>query len=589
MIRSSRVVEGLVCSVLVLVAVGVLQRIHEFSETRFLTIDEFQWGHATWLVSEGQVPYRDFYEHHLPLGYALHATLLDDRDGFVDRTLRLRAIAFGYVAVALALVGLATWRATRDAPLALLTLCIVPSVGFGLMSAIEYRGDNWAAFTLIASLALIEINQGIRSRGLAALAGGLVAVAIGMTEKVVLLGAGSIGLLLIATAMARTESARRRIGALRIDHPLPFLLTGAAVGLAGIAVLFAVGIADDAFEINVRHAIEHERLYPRFGVGQFLQPFWAETRLSSTLLAVFAASYVLVGTKRFWVLPLLAAAFGTLLIRAPFPYNYVLVCWLIAICAVRGYGTLVERFARRGDPSRPRHALWSLAYLLPLALLPSQLGFVSGTSRNTDQLALLERIERLTGPDDVVIDSAGGALFRPHRGYYWYHGRAHVRMFADYFENGLVPDMRASRAPFWIRSVRFDLLPAVAQRYLLTHYIPFHGDLNVLGFDTRATDRDERLEGRVDVVRSGRYFVSPLDPSGGAADAPFVRIDGAAASGPTIQLEAGIHRVEIEPGTPAYRFSYLPPEEFGPADPARPHTPLFEFRRSQRPGGSGAQ
>jgi hypothetical protein len=587
MSRSSRVVTGLVCSLLAVVAIGVLDRIHDFAETRFLTIDEFQWGHATWLMSQGQIPYRDFYEHHLPLGYGLHAKLLDNGAPFVDRVMQLREIGFGYLLVALAAVALATWKTNRSLPETLLTLCIVPSVGFGLMSAIDYRGDNWAAFSLITALSLIEINRKHASRGLAALAGGLVVVAIAMTQKIVLLGASAVGLMWLVTTLARSERARKRIGALRIDHPVPFALAGGILALIGFAWLFVHGIAGDAFEINVLHAIEHERLYPRFGIGQYLAPFLAETGASSAALALFAGVHVLGGIRNFWVLPLLAALVGTLLIRAPFPYNYVLVCWLLAICAVRGYSSLVRFLLRRGDAAHPAQALGSLAYLLPLLILPAQLGFVAGTSSNVDQLTLLERIERHSGPDEVVIDSAGGALFRPHRGYHWYQGRAHIKMFDDYFQHGLVPDMRASEALFWIRSVRFDLLPEAAQRYLMTHYVPLFGDLHVLGFATRATGPDERRTGRIDVLRSGPYHVVRVDADvGDGTIAPFVRIDGVEISGSTIELAKGIHEMEIGPGTPAYRFSYLPPEAFGPPTQARSHTPLFEFRRSERPGGS---
>ncbi len=587
MSRSSRIVTGLVCGVLALVAVGVLVQIHDFASTRFLTIDEFQWGHVTWLVAEGQVPYRDFYEHHLPFGYVLHSKLLGDDTSFVVRALRLRQIAFGYMVIALAVLGLATWKNSRSLPEVLLTFCIVPSIGFGLMSAIDYRGDNWAAFSLITCLSLIEINRSLASRSLAALAGGLAVVAIGMTQKIVLLGASAVGLMLLATLLARSEPAKRRIGALRIDRPLAFLLAGVAVAAAGLSWLACHGIAGSAFEINVIQAIEHERLYPRFGVDQYLAPFLAETAASSAVLALFAGVYAVGGTKHFWALPMLAAGLGTLLIRAPFPYNFVLLCWLIAICAVRGYSALVRRLALRGDPTRPAHAFMSVAYLLPLAILPAQLGFVSGTSSNTDQLALLEQIERHSGPDEVVIDSAGGALFRPHFGYHWYHGRAHIQMFDDYFQHDLVPDMRASEALFWIRSVRFDLLPDEAQRYLLSHYVPFFGDLHVLGFTTRATDPDEHRDGRVDVVRSGRYFVSRIAvDEGGQIPGPSLRIDGIEVAGPTIELTKGIHAIEIGPGTPAYRFSYLPAEDFGPSSQVRRHTPLFEYRRTERPGRS---
>ena len=49
------------------------QTVYTFSQGRFFSIDEWQYGHATWLVAQGARPYLDFFEHHFPLSYVLHA------------------------------------------------------------------------------------------------------------------------------------------------------------------------------------------------------------------------------------------------------------------------------------------------------------------------------------------------------------------------------------------------------------------------------------------------------------------------------------------------------------------------------------
>lgn len=82
--------------VLATVTVGVLGFVWQFTLTRFFTLDEYQWGHATWLIHEGKVPYRDFYEHHLPLGYTFHSLFYSDTSSFTDNALTLRKIAFAY-------------------------------------------------------------------------------------------------------------------------------------------------------------------------------------------------------------------------------------------------------------------------------------------------------------------------------------------------------------------------------------------------------------------------------------------------------------------------------------------------------------
>lgn len=591
--RRERLVWGITFVALGLAALSVLAQVYLFGQSRFLTIDEFQWGHATWLVSQGQVPYRDFYEHHLPLGYVLHAPLLDDADGFVANTLRLRHIAFFYMLAALGCLAWASWRTHRSGPEVLLLMSVVPSVGFGLMSAIDYRGDNWAAFTLIASLSLIEAARHTRSWVAAAGAGALFALAIGMTQKIALLGGGAVAVLLAGGVLARSDAARRRLGAFRMERPGAFVAGGLAIAALVLVAALALGILGQAYEINVLQSLRHERLYPGLGVGQFLEPYLTETAASSIALLAATAIYLAGGTRSFWALPLAGALAGGALIKAPFPYNFVLTAWLFGVCAVRGWCAVVRRTQPSASNDRVA-ALWPLLYLAPLAILPQQLGFVSGTSTLDDQLRLLEQVERYTDPDDVVIDSAGSALFRPNRGYHWYHGRAHVQMFADWFDRQLVPQMRESQAPLWIRTVRFDLLPKPAARYLLTHYVPLDGDLHVLGFTTRPTGPDEHRTGRIDIVRGGRYYVTALDAgsrgavgaSGGGHSAPpgnTLSIDGTPVDGPTIELEVGAHDVSILPGTPSMRFSYLPPEAFGPPARAQHHTRLFEYRRSRRP------
>jgi len=48
-----------------------------------------------------------------------------------------------------------------------------------------------------------------------------------------------------------------------------------------------------------------------------------------------------------------------------------------------------------------------------------------------------------------------------------------------------------------------------------------------------------------------------------------------------------LERFEIAPGTPAYRFSFLPLQAAPTPAPDRPHTRLFELRRARRPDAGG--
>jgi hypothetical protein len=291
----------------------------------------------------------------------------------------------------------------------------------------------------------------------------------------------------------------------------------------------------------------------------------------------------------FWWLPLAVAVLGGALMQTQYPYNFVYTGFLIVICAIRGYALVVERWRPAAGPLR---SLWPLLYLLPLAILPDQLAFVANSSSNRHQLALLGKIEQYSGPDDVVIDGSGSALFRDHGSYYWYHGSAHRRMFSSYFENELLRDYRDSRALLWIRDLRQRKLPQPVKQYFAEHYVHVDGDLYALGFEAGVAGEGDAPR-EVEIVRPGDYFVLEaaasqrarvVTPTRDGAATGLV-LDGRAVSGGRVRLEAGRHRVEVRAGSPSYLVSPLPAEAFERRiPPHRTHTPLFEYdARHRRP------
>ena len=64
-------------NILVIFSVSALAIIlYAFVFSGFQIVDEFEHLHASWLVSTGRVPYRDFFEHHHPLMWFLSAPLV---------------------------------------------------------------------------------------------------------------------------------------------------------------------------------------------------------------------------------------------------------------------------------------------------------------------------------------------------------------------------------------------------------------------------------------------------------------------------------------------------------------------------------
>ncbi|MFP5247049.1 MAG: hypothetical protein ACLGH0_10185, partial [Thermoanaerobaculia bacterium] len=72
-----------------------------------LAVDEVEFLRATKWVSEGQVPFRDFWEHHTPLQWALFAPFVIDAPG-VEAVLLLRWVQVAlWIALFVLLVRLA--------------------------------------------------------------------------------------------------------------------------------------------------------------------------------------------------------------------------------------------------------------------------------------------------------------------------------------------------------------------------------------------------------------------------------------------------------------------------------------------------
>jgi hypothetical protein len=575
--RAARVLA--VLGLLAALAISLVT-VHRFGQERFFTIDEYQYGHATWLVSEGQRPYVDFYEHHFPLSYVLHAPVLFGEGSFRERALRLRLVPFGYLALLCAVLGVAGYGVTRSLHAALLSALAPLAVGFSLMSAVDYRADNFAACLFMACLALLEANRSWDRRGVALLCGLLFMVAVFMTQKMAVVGGGTFAVF-AALDFARRRRARGAAApAPFVRHPVAFAASAAAVFIAVIGAGALLGLLPAAWEATIVGAIRHEQVYPTsIPIGRYWGPFWSAAPISTLAIVAFAVFFVAAGRGSFWRAPIAVSAVAAAVARAQYPYNYVLLAGLVALCAARGFAQAIEML-----PLRPAFAR-ALLTLLPLAVLPYQYTFLTRASSNEQQLNLLEKIEAFSSENDAVIDNAGGALFRDHGSYYYYHGKAQHRLLADYFAHGLVDDYRRAQALFWIADFRLGDLPPSVRRFWRRYYIPADRNLYTLGFSTPRTG-DAPAEVDIDVIRAGDYHVHPVRlggaglQSGAEGEAPGrLAIESRELSGGTVHLEERRYRITVLPHSPPMFLSLLPPEGFEPwVSGTLHHTRLFEFR-----------
>jgi hypothetical protein len=578
-----RSIQILALAVLAAAALYLFGEIYSFSQTRFFTVDEYQFGHATWLITQGQLPYVDFFEHHFPLSYVLHAPFLAGDADSETNALLLRKIVFrSWVALSL-LAGWACFALTRERAAAVLAGLLPLSFGFSLMSAIDYRADNFGAIYFAACLVLLEWNRQPRRRSIAVVSAMLGAIAVLMTQKMAFVAAGTLACMLAADLLGRLPAMKQRLGSDRtpfIAEPLAFFGSAIAIGLGALALAAALGLIQPGFEATVLQALEHELYYDSFSIFEkgYVTPFFEQTWPSTLAILLFAVGFFFTRAGRFWIFPVAVSLYGASLIVAPYPYNFVFLCWIVVLAGVRGF-TQAVAWLRERVPALEEAS--PLLFLLPLVALPMQVGFVADTISNEHQLALLRKIDEHGERDDAVIDSAGGAMFSPHASYYWYHGNAHRQMFRDYFESQLIDDFRASSALFWIRDMRFAKLPKAARDYLQSHYIQGSGDLHVLGIRTPPTG--EAAESfSFDVVRSAAYHFRRtrrgLDPGSSGSPATEIQVDGKQLAGGTLFLDVGVHEVVVAPHAPGYVVAPVEASFFEPR-PGPPHySMMFQYR-----------
>ena len=558
-----RGVEIFVSAILLLTCVLVIYRVYAFGQERFFTVDEYQYAHATWLVSEGDRPYVDFYEHHFPLSYVIHAPVLWLDGSFPEQALRLRAVVFTWWIAAMVAVGLCVRTKTGDDRAALLSVILALSLGFSLMSAVDYRADNFGAFLLLLGCAMLETNRGPKARRLrAACSGILLGLAVGMTQKMVFFAGGSVALWLGADALLARRSGRNPF----VAFPSVFVLGLLGVLVLGLGWLMAEGLLAPAWEITIVQAIRHEIFYPAVSAYAYIEPFFRTAPVSTSAIVLCVGAYFVLSRDAFWAIPLFVALLGGILLKAQYPYNYVFFCIAMAVLAARGVGLAVGLLESNAGKAR---RFVPVLYLLPLLLLPSQWRFVSGTTTNEHQLAILEKIERFSDPDEVVIDNSGGALFRPHASYYYHHGDAHRAMFDEYFRNDLIDDYRRSRALLWIMDYRLLDLPTKVHQYFLNHYVRADGSLFGLGFHLRHTGEAGHSM-LIDVIREGDYHVFPAPVRLSMALGTALRkdreydflVDGTPVKGPRVHLEEGEYEIEMLPNSPGYYVTLLSPDAF---------------------------
>lgn len=493
--------------------------------------DESQHLQAAWLVSRGQVPYRDFWEHHAPGFYDLLVPLL----AAVPEGPEVYFLARGAMLV-LGLVALGgVWALGRTlSPRAGLLgaglLAVQPRV---IEKTVEVRPDVAALLAWVGVLlALARWRREGRRRWV--LGAGVALGLAGALNLKAVLGAAGVGLLVLLTPAVPWPRRAADLGLLALGATATtgawlgvLTLRGGGAAFRGFlehAVGGSLAFADPTRELPVSEE----------GLG------FVALALAGVAVAIRVHGRTVVGHPVHGPLlvPSAVAATALLLPATPAVYRHA---WLPILVAVAPYAGLALDAALRQVASWPGRAGPVLAAGLLAASLAGPVGVSAAVALrdgNGSQVATMRAVLARTCPDQAVLDGMGLAVFRPaaHRYRVLVKG---VRLWVArgrVSEETLVADVVRNRPPVAIPDWRLRAMIGPLAAFLARHYVPTPDGLLVVG--ARIPVNGDPRGGRVhlDLLVSGAYR---LETTPGLA----VELDGHPAGPGFVRLEAGRHEV----------------------------------------------
>jgi len=365
--------------------------------------DEIEHIHASWYVQKGQVPYRDFFEHHHPLLWFLLAPLIS----ILGEGLAVLAAARLLMLLLAAGIGWLTWRiailAGGDGETALLAGAILFANFMFLPCVMEVRPDVPMVLLALAAVErLLVFMKGERPLPLLT-ASFLAALSFLFLQKVLFLFPAAAALLCCWRWRGKISSE------LFWKAIAVFLLPLLAFG----AWLFFSGAFRDYFLCNWLLNVRRQgALSPWLNVGRMALVnivFWLcllpalvhalRSRKSSPAMKVVA----------WFSLVALAALF---LLPNPADRHFLLVLPLASVIVAAWAGNR-SRFPLSGRLHK--------FFLVGLLVVPLPFLVMLGFPLNGVQLEKFAYVLRATGPDDKVLDGRNDFnLYRPDAHYFWF-------------------------------------------------------------------------------------------------------------------------------------------------------------------------
>lgn len=519
--------------------------------------DESQHLHAAWLISQGRVPYADFWEHHMPsLAYALAPITRWCAD-------QPRVYFAGRVVMAVtaaATLGLVYVLGGRLGPGVGATALVLLAVQFRfLQHSVQVRPDGPALLTWLVTVLMLVRWRERQVTGRLWMAGIGLGLTATLTPKAAFLGLGA-AVVVLTTSWHPTSRHPRQL------RRIACFAAASSVPLIGLLVWLAVAGGGRALRLFAEDVVVTNLRFPDFikqtGVGG--------EGVGFVLLGL--AGIVMTLRHHGWRVlqhpvhgPLLipsAVLSGILLLPStPAVYSYT---WLPVIAS----GSLYAAHALLAAAERARagaRTRWPALVALVIGgalVIPVIVVAVLAFPPNRDNQAGLRRMRlelAYACPGEAVLDGGPLAVFRPTALRY----PSLVRGLRNWIKQGVIPadalvgDLWRARAPVGVFDSRLRLGGPIAA-FIARYYVREADGLLVAGASVPLPAGTG--ETGIDLLIAGRYEI---------AVTPDIRvmIDGAILTPPVTWLAGGYHRIAWSGPGGTLRLLIVPCAQRGPGAP----------------------
>ena len=442
----------LLATLFALAIIAILFQIHRGQP---LGWDEIEYFRATRWVSQGQVPLRDFWEHHTPLQWIVFAPVAFFANGPGASSIVLMRWAQAAVWVAV----LALVMRLRRSWWALLFLLLSPLF---VRSAIEYRVDVPGNLAFIAAIVMALEKRWITFGALMSLA-----VLANMRLAPLVIFCAAVLLFWRDERWAFNPRALRMLAGVAMVA-LPFIgwLVAVRAWQPFLDGVIGYNLASERLQ-NI-NTLPDALLAPILQLDPAAMALWAAA-IAATVVALRGIRQP--RAPQILALIFIASVAAIVITSVQYEYHFQTTYLLMVPLA----GMTCERLTRWR---------WLVLAVAAVALLINLLPLASPSFGNPMryQDTVMREVDRRTRPDDTVFDGTGYALRRKPAYHYWFLPVG-VRFMANHRQIELY-DMTAHPPAAVVYNLRmqrwFEIFPRTAA-YAVRHYVPLYRNLWVPG------------------------------------------------------------------------------------------------------------